>query len=200
MTILRTALATAFAVAIGTSAMAQGGAQDGDRDVVALAEQDGEFGTLVEAIEAAGLTDALRGDGPFTVFAPTDEAFEALPEGALDQLMAEENRDQLAALLAYHVVPGQVGSQDLEGQRGMARTAAGSEALIDATGDEVRINQARVVRPDLAASNGVVHAIDAVVLPLEQPSGEGAEPGAEGAAPTPDGAPESGGAPAPGPQ
>lgn len=191
MAMHRTILAAGFALALGAGAYAQDAetpAQtEAEADVVSVAEQDGELGTFIEAVEAAGLSDALRGDGPFTVFAPTDSAFEALPDGAMEELFDPANSEQLAAMLAYHVLPGKVTTSELEGQRGLARTAAGAEALIDASSDDIRINQAVVTKPDLDASNGIVHAIDAVVLPLQQPEGEGAEPEAapEGEMPEP---------------
>ena len=123
----------------------------------------GSFGTLVAAVQAAGLVDTLKGDGPFTVFAPTDEAFAALPKGTVDSLQQPENKDQLVAILTYHVVPGKVMSTDLSDGR-TATTVQGSDVTIGTEGG-VPVNGANVVAADVAASNGVIHVIDAVILP-----------------------------------
>jgi uncharacterized surface protein with fasciclin (FAS1) repeats len=123
----------------------------------------GTFTTLVAAVEAAGLAETLTGEGPFTVFAPTDEAFAALPEGTVESLLLPENMDQLVSILTYHVVPGAVMSTDLTD--GMtAATVQGSDITIDLT-DGVKVNEANVVTADIEASNGVIHVIDAVILP-----------------------------------
>lgn len=133
--------------------------------VVDVASGDESFSTLVQAIEAAGLTETLAAEGPYTVFAPTNEAFEALPEGTLDQLLMPENQDLLTQVLTYHVVPAEVASADITA--GPVETVAGSEvtlAVDEATGG-VMVNEAMVVTPDVQASNGVIHAIDQVLLP-----------------------------------
>ncbi|MGI9290063.1 MAG: fasciclin domain-containing protein [Gammaproteobacteria bacterium] len=142
-----------------------GGHKDmGPGDIVDVAAGAGSFNTLVAAVKAAGLVDALKGDGPLTVFAPTDEAFAALPAGTLDSLLKPENKDQLTAILLYHVVPGKVMSSDLSGTVN-AETLQGSTVEVVASASGVTVNGANVVKADVAASNGVIHVIDAVILP-----------------------------------
>ncbi|MEQ9631333.1 MAG: fasciclin domain-containing protein [Roseovarius sp.] len=132
-------------------------------DIVDTAVNAEGFETLVAAVEAAGLVETLKGEGPFTVFAPTDEAFAALPEGTVEDLLLPENKDQLTAILTYPVVPGKVMSGDLTA--GMtAATVEGSEVTIMTEGD-VMVNDANVVQPDIEASNGVIHVIDKVIMP-----------------------------------
>ena len=127
----------------------------------------GSFNTLVTAVKAAGLVDTLKGAGPFTVFAPTDEAFAKLPGGTVENLLKPENKRQLVAILSYHVVPGKVmSSKDLLGKKTMAKTVEGTQISIDAT-DGVRVNNAKVVKADIEASNGVIHVIDTVMIPKE---------------------------------
>ena len=133
-------------------------------DIVDTASAAGSFKTLVAAVKAAGLVDTLKGKGPFTVFAPTDEAFAKLPNGTLDNLLKPENKKQLVAILTYHVVPGKVMSKDLAGQKTMAKSVEGSEIAVDAT-NGVKVDNAKVVKADIQASNGVIHAIDAVIMP-----------------------------------
>ena len=133
-------------------------------DIVDVAAGAGSFNTLVAAVQAADLVGALKGDGPLTVFAPTDEAFAALPEGTLDSLLKPENKDQLTAILLYHVVPGKVMSADLSGTVN-AETLQGSKVKIVASSSGVTVDGANVVKADVAASNGVIHVIDAVILP-----------------------------------
>jgi uncharacterized surface protein with fasciclin (FAS1) repeats len=134
-------------------------------DIVDAAVEAGSFQTLVAALEAAGLVDTLKGEGPFTVFAPTDEAFAALPEGTVESLLEPENRDQLVAILTYHVVPGAVRSGDLAGQELDVETVQGETVAIDATGGAVMVNDATVVQADIEADNGVIHVIDTVIMP-----------------------------------
>jgi uncharacterized surface protein with fasciclin (FAS1) repeats len=123
----------------------------------------GSFTTLVAAVQAAGLVDTLKSEGPFTVFAPTDEAFAALPEGTVATLLLPENKEQLISILTYHVVPGKVMSGDLS--NGMtATTVQGSDVTI-MIADGVSINGANVTTADVEASNGVIHVIDSVILP-----------------------------------
>lgn len=129
-----------------------------------LATND-QFSTLVAAADAAGLVETLAGPGPFTVFAPTDNAFAKLPAGTVESLLQPENRDELAAVLTYHVVPGVVTSDQLIGQRTSATTVQGGSLHIDATGSAVHVDDARVTQADIAASNGVIHRIDTVLLP-----------------------------------
>ena len=133
-------------------------------DIVDTASAAGSFKTLVTAVKAARLVDTLKGKGPFTVFAPTDEAFAKLPNGTLDNLLKPENKKQLVAILTYHVVPGKVMSKDLAGQKTMAKSVEGSEIAVDAT-NGVKVDNAKVVKADIQASNGVIHAIDAVIMP-----------------------------------
>jgi uncharacterized surface protein with fasciclin (FAS1) repeats len=134
-------------------------------DIVDTAMSAGSFTTLVAAVQAAGLADTLKGEGPFTVFAPTDAAFAKLPEGTVESLLEPENRDQLQAILTYHVVPGKVMSSDLAGKTLMAETVEGSEVQIDASGGDVMVDNATVSQADIVASNGVIHVIDTVILP-----------------------------------
>ena len=134
-----------------------------EKDIVDTAAEAGTFETLLAAATAAGLVDTLKGDGPFTVFAPTDEAFAALPAGTVESLLMEENKDQLVAILTYHVVPGKVMSTDLSDDM-MATTVQGTDIMIDLD-NGVMINEASVVAADIEASNGVIHVIDQVILP-----------------------------------
>ena len=149
----------ALTVAGATTAFAGGHSMD----IVDTAVDAGSFTTLVAAVEAAGLVETLKGEGPFTVFAPTDEAFAALPEGTVDSLLADP--EALAAILTYHVVPGKVMSTDLSDGM-MAATVNGADITIG-TMDGVTVNGANVVTADIEASNGVIHVIDAVILPPE---------------------------------
>lgn len=134
------------------------------KDIVDTAVSAGSFNTLVAAVEAAGLVETLKGDGPFTLFAPTDEAFAALPAGTVEELLKPENKDKLAAVLTYHVVPGKVMSSDIAGQTLDVETVQGTTAAINAT-NGVMIDEATVVTADIETSNGVIHIIDAVILP-----------------------------------
>ena len=133
-------------------------------DIVDTAVGAGQFNTLAAALTAAGLVDTLKGDGPFTVFAPTDAAFAKLPEGTVENLLKPENRDQLVAILTYHVVPGKVYAADVIKLTG-ATTVNGSDVTIAVVDGGVRIDNANVVTTDIAASNGVIHVIDTVILP-----------------------------------
>ncbi|EGN75453.1 secreted/surface protein [Idiomarina sp. A28L] len=133
--------------------------------IAEIAANNGSFGTLVAALDAADLVDVLNGEGPFTVFAPTDEAFAALPAGTVESLLEPANRDQLIAILTYHVVSGKVMSADLAGQQLNADTVEGSSLNIDATGYGVKVNDASVVTADIEADNGVIHVIDKVLIP-----------------------------------
>jgi uncharacterized surface protein with fasciclin (FAS1) repeats len=162
----RTFLATAVigAAALGLSACTEATTSTTQMDIVETAVADGSFTTLVAAVQAAGLVETLQGPGPFTVFAPTDEAFAALPEGTVETLLLPENRDQLTAILTYHVIPGAVMSGDIAGQTLSVASVNGAELAIDAT-DGVRVNNASVIAADVTASNGVIHVIDTVLLP-----------------------------------
>ncbi len=151
------ALTTAAAL-FGTTAFA-----GATKDIVDTASEAGSFGTLLAAAEAAGLVDTLKSEGPFTVFAPTDEAFAALPEGTVEELLKPENKDQLAAILTYHVVPGKVMSTDLTDDM-EAATVQGDTVMIDLD-DGVKVDAANVTTADIETSNGVIHVIDAVIMP-----------------------------------
>jgi uncharacterized surface protein with fasciclin (FAS1) repeats len=132
-------------------------------DIVAVAEAAGSFSTLIAAVTAAGLVDTLQGEGPFTVFAPSDDAFAELPAGLVDSLLKEENRETLVKVLTYHVVPGTVMAKDVT--TGDVASVEGSTIAVVA-GDKVVLNgSATVTSADVAASNGVIHIIDAVILP-----------------------------------
>ena len=133
-------------------------------DIVDTAVSAGQFNTLVAAVEAADLESTLKGDGPFTVFAPTDEAFAALPEGTVENLLKPENKEQLIAVLTYHVVSGKIMSSDIAGTKAMVESVQGSELDVDAT-NGVTVDGATVVSADIETDNGVIHVIDRVVLP-----------------------------------
>lgn len=154
-----TILAAGVAVAAACAPM-----MDNEPDIVDIAASNGNFNTLVAAVTAAGLVDTLKGEGPFTVFAPTDAAFAAMPEGTVETLLMPENIDQLTAILTYHVVPGAVTSDQLTGQRLSVATVNGEEVHIDGT-DGVTVENATVTTADIIASNGVIHVIDSVLLP-----------------------------------
>jgi uncharacterized surface protein with fasciclin (FAS1) repeats len=134
------------------------------QDIVAVAQSEPSLSTLVDAITAAGLVETLQGEGPFTVFAPTNDAFEALGEEQLNTLLKPKNQDQLADILTYHVVPGETTAAMLEdGQQ--LETVQGETLTVRITGDTVKVGGASVVQPDVEASNGVVHVIDSVLTP-----------------------------------
>ena len=153
----------AAAAAIAVSGLAFS-AQAFAADVVDTAVAAGNFKTLVAAVQAAGLVDTLKGKGPFTVFAPTDEAFAKLPAGTVEMLLKPENKDRLVAILTYHVVPGKVMAADVAGKEMMVKSVEGSE--IDVNGkDGVMVDQAKVIKADIVVDNGVIHVIDAVIMP-----------------------------------
>ncbi|MEM1408658.1 MAG: fasciclin domain-containing protein [Bacteroidota bacterium] len=148
----------AMVLAMGSTVKSQ------SKDIVDLAVGNDGLKTLVAAVKAGGLVDVLKSDGPFTVFAPTDEAFAALPEGTLESLLKPENKDQLVAILKYHVVSGKIMSTDLSnGQK--AATVQGEKIKVAIKSGGVKIENANVVAADVKAKNGVVHVIDAVILP-----------------------------------
>jgi len=134
------------------------------KDIVDTAVGAGSFKTLVAAVQAAGLVETLKGAGPFTVFAPTDEAFAKLPEGTVESLLKPENKDKLVAVLTYHVVPGKVMAADVV-KLTEASTVQGSKAKVKVEDGTVMIDNAKVVKTDIVTSNGVIHVIDAVILP-----------------------------------
>ncbi|WP_019953456.1 fasciclin domain-containing protein [Yoonia vestfoldensis] len=160
----RFALKSAFFAAGIAAVAACTPMMENEPDIVDIAASNGNFNTLVAAVTAAGLVDTLKGEGPFTVFAPTDAAFAALPAGTVDTLLLPENRDQLVAILTYHVVPGAVTSDQLAGQRLSVATVNGANVHIDGR-NGVTVEGANVTTADIIASNGVIHVIDAVLLP-----------------------------------
>ena len=133
-------------------------------DIVDTAVSAGSFQTLVAAAKAAGLVDVLKGEGPLTVFAPTDEAFSKLPAGTVESLLKPENKDKLVAILTYHVVPGKVLAEDVV-KLPSAKTVQGSSVKINASDAGVKVDDANVVKTDILCSNGVIHVIDSVILP-----------------------------------
>lgn len=149
----------ALAVSLPIAATAQAS------DIVDIAAGNPNFSTLVAAVQAAGLVDTLKGDGPYTVFAPTDAAFAKLPAGTVESLLKPENRDQLVAVLTYHVVPGKLDSATLASRAGDLPTAQGDTVAVSAKDGGVMVDQARVVSADIRADNGVIHVIDQVILP-----------------------------------
>lgn len=169
----KSALFVAVAAAAAAVAPAYAG-KSGDKDkmsygkekadIVDTAVNAGSFTTLVAAVQAAGLEETLRGEGPFTVFAPTDDAFAALPEGTVESLLLPENKDQLVGVLTYHVVAGKTKSKDLAGQTLSVPTVNGAALAVDGT-DGVKVGGATVVKADVWTSNGVIHVIDTVLLP-----------------------------------
>ena len=134
-------------------------------DIVDTAVSAGQFNTLVAAVKAAGLVDTLKGDGPFTVFAPTDEAFAKLPAGTVEALLKPENKDQLVSILTYHVVPGKVMSRDVIAKRVRANTVQGGEIVVDGVSGVFVNSSAQVIAADIEASNGVIHVVEDVILP-----------------------------------
>ncbi|WP_170389972.1 fasciclin domain-containing protein [Ruegeria arenilitoris] len=154
----RTFMGAAAAVALALPMKAQAA------DIVDTAVSAGSFNTLVAAVQAAGLVDTLKGKGPFTVFAPTDEAFAALPEGTVETLLMPENKDQLVAILTYHVVPAKVMSGDIAGKRAKVLTVQGERLSVNAK-NGVKVDGANVVQADIKASNGVIHVVDTVLIP-----------------------------------
>ena len=152
-------IAIAAAVAItGAPAQAQ------NRDIVDTAVAAGQFKTLAAALTAAGLVETLKGAGPFTVFAPTDEAFAKLPAGALQDLLKPENKEKLRRILTYHVVAGRVTASDVVALTS-AKAVSGDTIRVKATGGTVTVDAAKVVKTDIAASNGIIHVIDSVIMP-----------------------------------
>ncbi|MCG8598464.1 MAG: fasciclin domain-containing protein [Kiloniellales bacterium] len=168
MGIKRLFLAVAVVVpALGLAACANTNAPSASApkaDIVDTAVSAGSFNTLVAAVQAADLVDTLKGEGPFTVFAPTDAAFAKLPAGTVDSLLKPENKDKLVQILTYHVVPGKIMSGDIAGKQLAAKTVEGQSLDVNAT-QGVRINNASVTTADVEASNGVIHVIDTVLLP-----------------------------------
>ena len=133
------------------------------KDIVDTAVAAGSFKTLVAAVKAAGLVDTLKGAGPFTVFAPTDEAFAKLPSGTVEELLKPENKKKLTDILTYHVLAGKVMAADVKTME--AKTVQGSSAMVKVADGKVTIDKANVVKTDIEASNGVIHVIDSVIMP-----------------------------------
>jgi uncharacterized surface protein with fasciclin (FAS1) repeats len=157
------AMATMAALVITSSAPGLGAAT-GTKDIVDTAVAAGSFKTLAKALDAAGLVETLKGQGPFTVFAPTDEAFAQLPAGTLESLLKPENKAKLQRVLTYHVVPGKVMASQVVNLKSATAVSGDTIAIASAAGG-VTVDNARVLKTDIAASNGVIHVIDAVILP-----------------------------------
>ena len=152
------AAVAALALAAGSNPQAQG------KDIVDTAVAAGSFKTLAAALQAAGLIETLKGKGPFTVFAPTDEAFAKLPAGTVESLLKPENKARLTAILTYHVVSGKVMAADVVKLK-EAKTVQGESAKVMVMGGKVMVDNANIVKTDIAASNGVIHVIDSVLMP-----------------------------------
>jgi len=169
MRIVVVTMAAAFmmllAAAVGAAQNETVGINVSDEDIIEVATADGDFDTLVSAIREAGLTDTLSGAGPFTVFAPTDEAFDKIPQEVLENLTTNETqRDNLRTIITYHVVPGLIMFSDLENGTTF-QTMQADDLNITTDNGAVMVDDARIVRPDIMASNGVIHAIDTVLIP-----------------------------------
>lgn len=135
-----------------------------EHDILETAADHGGFKTLLAAVKAAGLNETLKGSGPFTLFAPSDDAFKRLPDGAVDRFLKPENKSELTRILSYHVVAGKIASADLKGKKFDRKTVEGAELAIDGT-NGVMVNKSKVVTPDIKASNGVIHVLDSVLMP-----------------------------------
>ena len=159
-----TLMLVGFTASISSLAAGKNGSMSGEMDIVDTAVAAGNFSTLAAALDAADLIPTLKGDGPFTVFAPTDEAFAKLPAGTVESLLKPENRNQLVAILTYHVVAGKVMAKDFV-NLSEATTVNGSDISIMVEDGKVRINDATVIAADVATSNGVIHVVDTVILP-----------------------------------
>ena len=157
-------LAIAVCAAAGMALAGAPAGAAGNKDIVDTAVAAGQFKTLATALGAAGLVETLKGAGPFTVFAPTDAAFAKLPAGTVENLLKPENKEQLVAILTYHVVAGTVKAADVVKLK-EAKTVNGKSVAVKADGKGVMINDAKVTKTDITASNGVIHVIDTVILP-----------------------------------
>jgi len=158
--ILAAAVALVLSLSVGTFARPKAVS----KDIVDTAIAAGSFKTLATALQAAGLVDTLKGKGPFTVFAPTDEAFAKLPAGTVEDLLKPENKEKLVAILTYHVVPGEVLAAQVT-KMNSAKTVNGQSLAISVNGGTVMVDNAKVVKTDILCSNGVIHVVDSVVLP-----------------------------------
>ena len=170
-------VAAVAAVVFATITPAVAGSCSGSKtpDIVDTAASAGSFNTLVAAVKAAGLVDTLKGDGPFTVFAPTDEAFAALPEGVVADLLKPENKDKLISILTYHVAAGKLTAEEVVNRRNI-ETLNGQSAAVDIA-HGVKIGSASVTKTDIMAANGVIHVIDTVLIPSDDHAAAGTEPG-----------------------
>ena len=157
------ALTVAFAAFGGQALAGSCGSNMASNNIVDTAVKAGSFKTLVAAVQAAGLADDLKGDGPFTIFAPSDEAFATLPAGTVESLLKPENKDKLVAILTYHVVAGKVMSRDVK--PGRVETLQGTTLVVSKSKGDLMVDGARIVSTDVGASNGVIHVIDAVIIP-----------------------------------
>jgi uncharacterized surface protein with fasciclin (FAS1) repeats len=160
---MKNLLKSAFALSLLTAISMPAFADTSDKTVVEIAAGNEDFSTLVAAVKAAGLAETLSGDGPFTVFAPTNEAFAKLPEGTVETLLKPENKEKLAAVLTYHVVAAKVMAADVKA--GKVATVNGAEATITVADGGVMIDGAKVVKTDIVGKNGVIHVIDTVIMP-----------------------------------
>jgi len=163
-TILAAALAAFSAPAFAANPMVGGAPMYETKNIVENAVNSADHTTLVAAVKAAGLVDTLKGPGPFTVFAPTDAAFAKLPAGTVENLLKPENKDKLVAILTYHVVSGKVLAADVV-KLSEAKTVQGSSVTIKTGGGGVMVDKAKVIKTDIATSNGVIHVIDSVIMP-----------------------------------
>lgn len=163
--IIITFLVASFSLLAFTQVTEEQPATDHHNKIVSIAQDTDQLSTLVSAVKAADLVETLNGDGPFTVFAPTNQAFNNLPDGTLDMLLLEENKQKLQGILTYHVVAGKIMSSDLEDGQ-MVETVQGNKIRVSLA-DGAQINDANVVKADVEASNGVVHIIDAVIMPSD---------------------------------
>lgn len=160
-------IASYFAIVclgLTVSIAAHAGHHGAKKDIVDVAASNGSFNTLVAAVKAAGLVETLKGEGPFTVFAPNDDAFAKLPEGTVESLLKPENKDQLISILTYHVVPGKVMAADVVKLENAA-TVQGQNVMIKVNDGTVMVDNATVLATDVKASNGVIHVIDTVIMP-----------------------------------
>jgi uncharacterized surface protein with fasciclin (FAS1) repeats len=162
--LVRSLLSASLITGMVVLGVTQTASAQGEKDIVESAVAAGSFKTLVSAVQAAGLADTLKGAGPFTVFAPTDEAFAKLPAGTVENLLKPENKAKLQAILTYHVVPGKVMAADVV-KINMAKTVNGQSLTVNTKNGAVMVDNAKVVKTDIPASNGVIHVIDAVILP-----------------------------------
>jgi len=163
LNILGFTVAITAALLLATTAIA-GHHETKKKDIVDTAVANGSFNTLAAALQAAGLVETLKSDGPFTVFAPTDEAFAKLPDGTVEMLLMPENKDKLVAILTYHVVAGKVTAAEVV-KLDSATTVNGADVQISVRGESVFVNDSQVVMTDVYASNGVIHVVDTVILP-----------------------------------